>query len=226
MILSHSHSFAFIHVPKTAGSSVFLALRHYATHPELHWSNRWLRRVGIKVNHFAPWPYKCFRPHDPVGILESRLPKAVFAGLFKFGFVRNPWDLLVSYWTFIRQTPGHKRHRRVMALPSFADYVEYEVRRGSFSQVGMLCGQDGRLLVDFVGRFESLETDFAFICRRIGIDASLPKVNVANRGDYRDHYTPALVDRVGEAFAADIDRFGYTFENGVSTGIESRRMAA
>jgi hypothetical protein len=226
MILSESHAFAFIHVPKTAGSSVFLALRRYAAHPELHWSNRWLRRVGIKVNHFAPWPYTRFRPHAPAAVLESWLPAEVFEGLFKFGFVRNPWDLLVSYWTFIRQTPGHKRHRRVMALPSFAHYVEYEIRRGSFSQVGMLCGRDGRVLVDFVGRFESLEADFAFICRRIGIDAALPKVNVANRGDYREFYTPALVDRVGEAYADDIERFGYVFEAGVSAASVPRRMAA
>ncbi len=226
MILSQSHSFAFIHVPKTAGSSVYLALRHYATRPDLHWSNRWLGRFGIRVNRFAPWPYTRFRPHEPAAVLESWLPADVFAGLFKFAFVRNPWDLLVSSWHFIRRTPNHKRHRRVMALPSFAHYVEYEIRRASLSQVGMLCSRDGRLLVDFVGRYESLETDFVFICHRIGVDAALPRVNAGSRVDYHDLYTPALADRVGEAFAADIERFGYEFDSGISPAVEFGRMAA
>ncbi len=226
MIISQSHSFAFIHVPKTAGSSVFLALRHYATHPDLHWANRWLTRVGVRVNHFAPWPYTKFRPHSPAAVLQAWLPENVFDGLYKFGFVRNPWDLLVSYWHFIRRKPGHKRHRRVMSLPSFAHYVEYEIRRGSFSQVGMLCDREGRLLVDFVGHYESLETDFDLISRRIGVVANLPKVNAGTRGDYRELYTPALADRVSEAYAADIERFGYTFESGMSRACEPRRMAA
>lgn len=160
MILSQSHSFAFVHVPKTAGSSVFVALRAYCIHPELHWSNRWLRRVGIKVNHYAPWPYTEFRPHTPASVLESRLPADLFSRLFKFGFVRNPWDLLVSYWNFIRQTPNHRRHRRVMALSSLSHYVDYKIRRGAVSQVDMLCSRDGRLLVDFVGRSRDRE-----ICR-------------------------------------------------------------
>lgn len=226
MILSQSHSFAFIHVPKTGGSSVYLALYPYGNSPEGHWSNRWLRRAGIKVNHFAPWPYTRFRPHAPAAALEAWLPSDVFQGLFKFGFVRNPWDLLVSSWNFIRQKPAHRRHKRIMALPSFADFVEYEIRRRSITQVGMLCDRNGRLLVDFVGRYEALAADFTSVCRRIGVAANLPKVNVSQRGDYRDFYSRGLIDRVGEVYAEDIDRFGYSFEDGISRTIEGLLVAA
>ncbi len=226
MIVSQSHSFAFVHVPKTAGTSVYAVLADYGTDPQAYWGNRWLKRVGIRVNRFAPWPYTKFRAHSPAAALKDWLPADVFEGLFKFAFVRNPWDLLVSYWHFIRRTPVHKRHRRVMALPSFAHYVDYEIRRRSFSQVGLLCDRDGRLLVDFVGRYESLETDFAFICRRIGVAAALPRFNAGVRGDYREHYTPALVDRVAEAYADDIERFGYTFDKGVARATKRLRIAA
>ncbi len=226
MIVSESHSFAFVHVPKTGGTSVYSVLRHYATHPNAYWGNRWLERIGIRVNHFAPWPYTKFRAHSPAAALEASLPADVFDRLFKFAFVRNPWDILVSYWHFIRRTPGHKRHRRVMSLPSFAHYVEYEIRRKSFSQVGLLCNRDGRLLVDFVGRYESLESDFAFIGRRIGLTATLPRCNAGARGDYREHYTPSLVDRVAEAYADDIERFGYSFDNGMARAEERLRLAA
>jgi hypothetical protein len=226
MIVSESHSFAFVHVPKTGGTSVYAAFSRYATNTEAYWGNRWLTRVGIRVNRFAPWPYTKFRAHSPAAALEAWLPVDVFDGLFKFAFVRNPWDLLVSYWHFIRRMPGHKRHARVMALPSFAHYVEYEIRRKSFSQTKLLCDRSGRLLVDFVGRYESLETDFAYICRRIGVDATLPRCNAGSGGDYREHYTQALVDRVAEAYADDVERFGYTFDNGVARAGERLRIAA
>jgi hypothetical protein len=212
MLVSHTRSFAFVHVPKTAGSSVHVALGRHATCVDDYWANRALARIGISVNRFAPWPYTKFRPHASAATLAAWLPPEVFEGLFKFAFVRNPWDLLVSYWHFLRDTPGHHRGRSARLLPDFAAYVEYEIRRGRFSQSGLLCDRDGRLLVDFVGRYESLASDFVFICRRVGIEATLPRVNAGSRGDYRDYYTPALAARVAEAFATDVERFGYAFE--------------
>ena len=211
MLISHAHRFAFVHVPKTAGSSVFMALEPLADRVDDYWANRWLAAVGIHVNHLAPWHSRRFRPHAGAQVLERWLPADVFAGLFKFGFVRNPWDLLVSSYHFLKSKPEHRRSRVARNL-RFPDYVEYEVRRGKLLQTPLLCDRDGRRLVDFVGRYESLTTDFAFVCRRIGIEAALPHVNPSRRGDYRDYYSPALADRVATAFASDIELFGYTFE--------------
>jgi hypothetical protein len=215
VLISHTHSFAFVHVPKTAGSSLQLAFARHATRPDGYWANRWLARAGIPVNRFAPWPYTKFRPHASAAVLQAWLPPDVFDSLFKFAFVRNPWDLLGSYWHFLRSQPGHRRSRIARSLPSFAAYVEYEIRRGKFSQTSMLCDRDGRLLVDFVGRYESLPTDFDFVCRRIGVEAILPRVNVGRRADYRELYTPALAARVAEFFACDVERFRYSFEDGI-----------
>lgn len=211
MLISSTHSFAFVHVPKTAGSSVHLALGRHATRVDDHWANRALSRLGIHVNHFAPWPATKFRPHASAATLAAWLPPEVFERLFKFAFVRNPWDLLVSSWHYLRDVPGHRRGPIARRLPDFAAYVEYEIQRGRLSQGGLLCDRHGRLLVDFVGRYESLPTDFASICRRIGVEATLPRANAGSRGDYRDYYTPALAARVAVAFAADVERFGYAF---------------
>jgi hypothetical protein len=212
MLISHSHSFAFFHVPKTAGSSVRVALGRHATCVDDYWANRALARIGIPVNRFAPWPYTKLRPHASAATLAAWLPPEIFERLFKFAFVRNPWDLLVSYWHYLRHNPGHHRRRIARRLPDFAAYVGYEIRRGRISQSRLLCDRRGRLLVDFVGRYESLPTDFVRICRRVGIEATLPRVNAGSRGDYRDYYTPALAARVAEAFATDVERFGYAFE--------------
>lgn len=216
MLVSHTHGFAFVHVPKTGGCSISLALQPYCDHVMRYWMNRWLDRIGIHVNHLAPHRLKRYRLHTPAETLRRQVPAAAFSRLYKFAFVRNPWDLLVSYYNFVRSTPGHHRSARAVGLASFDRYVEYELRRDKISQSRMLCDRRGVLLVDDVGRFESIEADFARICRRLGIDATLPYVNrgvIRDRRDYRTYYSRRLADRVAEHFAEDIERFGYRFES-------------
>lgn len=229
MLISHTHNFAFIHVPKTAGVSVWAALHPYADHAEHYWANRWLAGIGIHVNHYAPYRLKKFRLHMDATTLERQLPAAVFANLFKFAFVRNPWDLLVSYYHYLQQSRGHHRHRRLGQAADFAAYVRYEIRRNKISQSRMLVDRQDRLLVDFVGRFESLASDFDWICRRIGVAAELPRHNRSRRGDYRSFYSDHLVRLVAGHFAEDIERFGYRFEDGMTADraddAEIRRVA-
>lgn len=217
MLISHSHHFAFVHVPKTGGSSIFSALAPYGDHPDGYWANRGLALVGIHVNHYAPWRLRKFRTHTPAETLRRHLPAGVFDDLFTFAFVRNPWDLLVSYYHFLvarqeRMTHFNHRRRLIGRLPDFESYVRYEIRRGKISQTRMVADRRGRVLVTFLGRYESLGTDFAHVCRRLDVVAPLGRSNRSSRGDYRDHYAPRLAALVRDHFAEDVERFGYAFE--------------
>ena len=212
MLISHTRRFAFIHLPKTGGCSVKIALAPFADDPLAYAPNRWLNRCGIHANYFAPWHHKRFRTHTPAAILYRELPCDAFAELFTFAFVRNPWDLLVSSYHFLTRSREHRRGRVALRLGSFARYVDYELTRGKLVQSRMLTSRHGRLLVDFVGRFETLDADFMTVCGHLGLCARLPHVNAGSRGDYREHFTPALAARVTDGFGEDIERFGYSFE--------------
>ena len=219
MLISHRHRFAFIHVPKTGGSSIFAALAPHGDDADGYWANRCLARLGIHVNHYAPWPQRKFRPHTPAATLRRNLPGVVFDDLFTFAFVRNPWDLLVSYYHFLAAGQAHATHvshrrRHVACLPDFEAYVGYEIRRGKISQTRLVADRRGRTLVSFLGRFESLAADFDHICRRIGVTATLPRSNPSVHGDYREYYSPRLAALVRDHFAEDIERFGYEFAHG------------
>jgi hypothetical protein len=79
---------------------------------------------------------------------------------------------------------------------------------------------DGRQAVDFVGRVETFEADFAQLCAAIGVDGyDLVNENVSGEdsmavGDargyrYVDRMSPASHRRIESLFAEDFELFGY-----------------
>ena len=219
MVISYEKNFLFIHVPKTAGTSIRASLSRYAHLPDQFWENRLLERIGIRVNHWGPSRRKRFRYHSTALQLQGNLPGGVFDRLFKFAFVRNPWDLLVSLYSFIPNRPTNRHSTRVAAM-SFAAFVDEWTLRPEISQKSFLCDRTGKCLMDYVGRFENLTDDYAEICRRIGITADLGHFNSSRRVDYREMYSPELKSLVASRLAEDIEMFGYEFDG--SSGIQSR----
>lgn len=66
--------------------------------------------------------------------------------------------------------------------------------------------------MDFIGRFESLETDFQNVCERLGrSDLSLPQLRPGTGQDYREAFTAEMVDIVGDVYQRDISALGYAF---------------
>ena len=71
---------------------------------------------------------------------------------------------------------------------------------------------DGAVAVDFVGRFESLQSGFDEVCSRLQIEArALPHVFKTNHALYVEHYDDETRKLVEQLYAADIDAFGYRF---------------
>ncbi len=228
MLLSHDHQFLFIHIPKTAGTSIRVSLSPYAFHPETLLENRVLSSVGINVNHIGPWKRKRFRPHCTALTVQRNLPADVFDNLFKFVFVRNPWDLLVSLYNFIPSRPKHRYSKYVASL-SFSDFVNEWTQRPEILQSRWIQDHRQELIVDYVGFFENIPHDFEVVCTRIGVDAPLPRNNRSVHADYRDLYSDRLKDLVATRLARDIDFLGYDFDGPSASRqreLQSRRKHA
>ena len=220
MLISDEHRFIFVHVPKCAGRSIRAALQPHSRHAREFWLNRVVARFGGRSNVIAPANHRWLRQHTTFRRAQHYLPQPMLESYFKFSFVRNPWDWLVSYYHFVASKPDHRRYRQFMSYGSFDNYVRAECARPTFLQKDFLTDKHGSVAVDFVGRFESLEEDFAHVCRRVGVSAALGQRNRSVHRDYREYYDRDLKVVVADGFREDIELFGYTFD-----GLSQRAVA-
>lgn len=200
MLISRKHKFIFIHLYKNAGSSITNALLPFAQDDDPADSN---------LPPFNPQPYHI---HISAADLAAHLGAEAFSRYFSFSIVRNPWDWQVSLYSFMRTYKAHRQHAMALKFQNFKEYLRWRCAEEVRLQKDFLVDEQGKVLVDFVGRFERLDDDFREICKHIGITAALPHLNLSNTRPYQTFYDEESIELVRTTFKADIDLFNYTFE--------------
>ncbi len=207
MLLSRKHNFIFIHIYKNAGSSITSALFPFAAGEHQLKANEYLKKINI--NYFEPQP---FHIHIKASALAEKIGRKAFNKFFTFAIVRNPWDWQVSLYTFMLRYKEHHQHELVKSFRDFNEYIRWRCAEEVRFQKDFIVDEDGKIMIDFVGRFENLNADFKQICSRIGISVDLPKINVSNEMPYQSFYDEESIALVREAFKPDIELFNYNFE--------------
>lgn len=209
MVINDKRRFIFIHVPKSAGTSMMQALVRLPGN-----NRRWCAASNHEPikDFLANWP----RRRSLLDRILQRSP----AGYATCAFVRNPWDRLASLYRYLIE----KKQRKpgVSDLRSFADFLDQAARGVAWinglhsfrNQVDFFQDEQGRIAIDFVGHYEHLAEDVGLLSDRLGIPIRLPHVNrSSNAGrDYRHDYTDRLVEFVQDRFKRDIVQFGYEFD--------------
>lgn len=216
MLLDLRHKLLFVHIAKTGGTSVRAALKPYQRRHPLFT----LQFLASRMSHLCGHRIGCkFPRHAKLVAAQEMLPRELFEALFKFGFVRNPWDLQVSSFHHVRK----ERPEAIAHVEDFAAFLRFKFRTErpfifhldicAEPQIHYLKGTNGRLAVDFVGRYENLQADFDTICDRGGLPRqTLPhKRKAESRERYRRYYSEEDAALVAEVFAEDIAEFGYEF---------------
>jgi hypothetical protein len=208
MQLSHSRRFIFVHIFKTAGTSIRAALERYTRAPGGKLWSRVRRRLGSPV----PEPYPQLTAHARAAEIREAVSPEVFSRYFKFAFVRNPWDWQVSWYHYILQNHEHHEHEAVTSLGNFADFLRWRIDHPVWHQKDFIADQRGSQIVDFVGRFESIESDFAHVCAVANIGSRLPHLNRSRHADYRCYYSDRACRLLEQYSKDDIEYFGYSFD--------------
>jgi hypothetical protein len=201
-MISFQRRFLFVHIPKTAGNSIQSVLRDYSEDElvALRGEQDGVERFGLRNPNYK------IKKHSRLAEYRTALGEAKFGSLYKFTCVRNPWDRMVSYYftpTQKAEVWDRKKFRKIIstAVP-VADYLR--LGKGK---------EDPFANVNYIMRFENLADDFRTVCAALDISpASLPRYNRSNREHYSKYYDDDLRQLVRERFAAEIERFGYTFE--------------
>lgn len=218
MLLSIRYNFLFVHIAKTGGTSVRAALQSLRWRDPYYYPMFLCSRLSHLTGHRIGTK---FPRHSRIVAAKEMLPEELFAGLFKFAFVRNPWDLQVSSYHHIRRERPHL----MQGHEDFAAFLrwkldperpyQYHVDTSIELQSDYLVDLHGRMVMDFVGRYERLLEDFATACERIGIPMpAMPhKRRAADRKkDYRGYYDEHTAELVARHFARDIELLGYRFD--------------
>lgn len=139
--------------------------------------------------------------------------KAQFEQYFKFTIVRNPWARAHSWYRNVVRDPLHRRDFGVDEHCTFAEFMERHLSCWALDpQLDWLVDRSGRVVMDFVGRFETLSDSYAEARAKMGLDpVELPKMIHSDPVDYRKDYSTTLRDTVAAKYADEIERFGYEF---------------
>jgi len=201
MLFNDAYQAVIFRVPKVASQAMGTALRplgfyqHKSSDPKIWGADR------LKAMSYITRMSRC-KPE----VLQYK----------RAAFVRHPEDRLFSAWRYINKFAKKIREGQ-LPFDQFVDRVLAgdNLHLGSLWHAGLsqtrLLAENGQLQVDFVGRYEQLDEDFAKWCKWCGIrEVRLPRTNCSGPAvDYHDFYPRGLRARVREHFAEDYETFGY-----------------
>lgn len=184
----------FIHIPKTAGISL-------------------IRSIYGNV--------------DLGGHRDFCFYKSVFGDDFNkcytFSFIRNPWDRVYSAYKFLEKggVNIHDRNAFDMYLSrydNFEDFIMNGLSKGLLNKINHLrpqsdfiCNKNGDVLVDFLGRFETIGDDLSQLESHLEISIKLDHHNMNPKASYMQIYTEEMISKVKQVYNRDINIFGYDF---------------
>ena len=215
MIISHGRRYIFVHIPKTGGTAMALALEGRAMADDILIGDtpkarrRRHRLAGVRA---AGRLWK----HSTLADIDGLVSPAQVADHFTFTLVRNPWDRMVSYYHWLRGQRFEHPQVRLAARLGFADFVLHPQTRAAIRAApydSYMRDAGGVERCDAYIRIEHLAGDAAPLWRHLGFRPQVPRANASCRGrDYRAYYGDATAQAVAQDCAGDIARFGYRFD--------------
>lgn len=219
MIISFKNKFIFIHNYKVAGSSITNALQPYGLY-DPPFSRKFAKIIEklpyyskqmiLKVLHLLN-EKSCYQSHIQAKELK-RMLGSDWDSMYTFGLVRNPWDWQVSLYHYMRQSSDHHQHELAKSLKDFKDYIYWRVNNEIRLQKNFFSDDKGNIIVDYIEKIENMDKFLEEISRKIGYDINVKHLNKSKHTHYTEYYDSETKRLVQNAFADDIEYFGYDFE--------------
>lgn len=190
-MINHKYKCIFIHIPRTGGSSIEKQICN------IYWHNKEPETKHITASH------------------AKKIYSEYWDSYFKFAFVRNPRDRVVSMASSYSGAFKTWVEDGKVNLDE-TDHVYIGIRgvdrkkTPPFKNSVYLNILDEEL--DFIGKFESYNEDFDFICDQIGFNkTSTCHTEKSTHSKYSDYYDDEMIKTVSRLYQKDIEHWNYKF---------------
>ena len=188
LTLCHERKFIWFRVAKTGSRTIFNHLKESGIH------------LDVEHGRLLRYPVKSFDDY------------------FKFSFVRNPWDRLVSCWKnkVIDSNLFRFNDSELEKMRHFENFVAYAANLNVDTCNRHLRSQSSLIdlnNIDYLGRMETYADDINHIFRKLDLNTTevVPKNVTANRKPYHEYYYQDLAEKDARIYSTDIQIFGYRF---------------
>ena len=189
----------FIHIPKTGGTSIEIYFQDYL-------------KEQFKKDE------KHITAIEAIDLYHSQWHR-----YFTFSFVRNPWDRIYSYWYNYYNWFGSEERTPKTFLNFLYQLSGRHKWRGSLimqkhliPQVDWLSNEKGNIIVNYIGRFESIRQHFNIIRDKLNIDKTYALGNILwlkDKPHYSTFYQKQHIQIVEEIYEKDIEKFNYRYDD-------------
>ena len=236
-VISDKDKFIFIWIDKNGGTSIskYLQTIYGNDSPGLDANNNvkkefeknkniiFINNNGLKP-HYSPRRYA-------LEIMENLNLEGQWENYFKFAFVRNPWDRVVSFYSEIINAEKSYWPSKINYRQKICELMNIKTKELTFEiflkcclieqkfknyhlepQYYKICNLKDKIIVDFVGRYENFNNDLEFIFNKLNLDiSSFPHHNKSNHKYYGEYYNDDTQRIVEKYYKKDIEMFDYHF---------------
>ena len=208
MLISYTKKFIFIHNYKVGGTSIASAFESYGKTTKSYRINKFLDK------YTAFKGYKAFRGHITASELKEEIPGFVFNNFFKFGFVRNPYDWHLSLYNYGKENNKLKEHNIYKSFENFDQYIDWRAQNVTTRQKDFFFDSHNMSLMNYIGRFENLDSEIEQISNKLGISVVIPRMNqsINSKRKFEEKVTdlsPYSIKIINDLYHDDFDLFGY-----------------